>query len=211
LTISRPNRGQCGSALLEWILASAIGLVLGIACLLLFIQQLQFLKATLLRHRQAQDIQAVMQVVRAELRVAGQRERSGESPDHDNLRVDAGSPQALHYLCDRCGSTDRSRQSSFRLLDGVLAHRSLGVAAHQALNDPKVWAPDAWRIEQGQTGDCSPWVRLQVSSPVEGSTIAQSHTLMVRPRNLGPWVCERQGLGTAHDHASSTPPQRSLR
>lgn len=183
-------RGQAGSSLLEWTIASALGLVISAAALLLFTEQVQLLRSMLLRHQQQQDLQAVMQVLRAEIRTAGQRHAPGASADHDAMVWVPTAPRALHYLCDRCGSPDRARQSSFRLLDGALAHRSLGAAAHQALNDPEVWRIGGWRVEQGHHTDCSPWARVVLESSRAGAGNASPIEFSIRPRNQGLLACE---------------------
>lgn len=182
--------GQAGSSLLEWTIASALGLVISAAALLLFTEQVQLLRSMLLRHQQQQDLQAVMQVLRAEIRTAGQRHAPGASADHDAMVWVPTAPRALHYLCDRCGSPDRARQSSFRLIDGALAHRSLGAAAHQALNDPALWRLGAWRVEQGRHTDCSPWARVVLESSGAGPGDTGTIEFSIRPRNLGLLPCE---------------------
>jgi hypothetical protein len=175
----------------------------------------QLLSGLVARHSQEQDRHAVMQVLRSEIRVAGQRQLAGPSAAHDQLLLDQGRTPSIQYLCDRCGSPDRTRTSSLRVQDGVIAHRSLGGTAHQALNDPRVLAVRGWKVSQGQTGDCSPWVLLQVQAgpadagalgatpattpattlPTTPDAAAAAFAVSIRPRNLGLLPCEVDATG----------------
>ena len=181
-------------ALLDWTLAGGLGLLLAAGALWLFSHQAQMLKAALARHAQEREMAAVLEVIRSELRSAGQRGQSGPSAAHDQLKLEEGKTPSMQYLCDRCGSPDRARAAGFRLQDGVMGQRSLGATAHQALNDPHAAAVRRWRVTQGQTEDCSPWIQLQleVDPATAGGDVAWTNT--VRPRNLGPLPCEASGL-----------------
>ena len=196
---SHGAKAQGGAALLEWTLASALGIMVTAAAVWLLSHQGQLLHGLIARHAQEQDRHAVMQVLRSELRVAGQRDLAGPSAAHDQLLLDHGRTPSIQYLCDRCGSPDRTRTSGLRVQEGVIAHRSLGATAHQALNDPRVLAVRGWQVTQGQSGDCSPWIRLQLQAgPAFTSTLAAASdtaaapawALSIRPRNLGLLSCE---------------------
>lgn len=175
--------------MLEWTLASALGVLVTSAAVWLLSHQGQLLKGLIAQQSQEHDRHALMQVLRSELRVAGQRQLAGASPAHDQLQLVSGKSPSVQYLCDRCGATDPARPSSFRVQDGVMAHRSLGGTAHQALNDPRVVAVQGWQVSQGQTGDCSPWVRLQLQATAPDEAAA-AWAVSIRPRNLGLLSCE---------------------
>lgn len=206
------TRAARGRALLEWTVATGLGMMLVAAAVWLFSQQGQLMKSLFSGQAQAQEYAAMAQVIRAELRVAGQRGQAGASSSHDTLLLDEGRAPFLQYLCDRCGSPDRARASGFRLQDGVIGHKSLGVTAHQSLNDPQTAAVRSWRVTQGQTHDCSPWLTLRW----EGDPITQGARgewmTTIRPRNLGLLDCEVAGANspaTAADTASSASPSRA--
>jgi len=201
------THGERGAALLEWTLGSALGIVTMAAAVSLLSHQGQILKAMISRDAQDQDRLVLVQVIRSELRVAGQRGRLGPSPAHDQLLVDNGRTPTIQYLCDRCGAPESGRSSSLRIEDGVLGHRSLGATAHQALNDPRVLAIRGWQVVQGQTADCSPWIAVQLVSDPPPSSVSTpdpaAGTVTVRPRNLGLLPCEADTTRTSG--SASTP------
>ena len=188
---------QRGHALLEWTLGSALGMFLAATAVWLFAQQGQLMKSLLTRHAQEQDFTAIAQLMSTELKTAGQRDRLGPSPAHDQIQLDERRSSSLQYLCDRCGSPDVAHAAGFRLQDGILGHRSLGTTAYQPLNDPRAAVVRQWRIARGQTNDCSPWIVLEFQGDATLPGAGVARVVTVRPRNLGLLSCESTGLNAA--------------
>lgn len=192
-------------------LATTMGMMLAAAALWLFAQQGQLMRSLFNQQAQAQDFFAMTQVLRSELRVAGQRHQPGASPPHDELLLDEGKAPLLQYLCDRCGSPDRTHASGFRLQEGIMGHRSLGATAHQALNDPRTAAVWGWRISQGQTPDCSPWITLRLEGDPIFAAARFEWIVTIKPRNLGPLNCESADSSARSSSAQASPSMRPSR
>jgi hypothetical protein len=183
-------------------MAQALGLLVVAAALGLFLHQAQLVGLSIQRQFRAEDHLALEQALRAELRVAGHRFVSGPSPDHDTLRIEgpARNP-TLQYLCDRCGATDSSRASSWRLLTGTLSFRHPGSNAHQALHDSRLSGLQAWDVEHTEGRECTPRVRVELQPALSSEPPLN---IVARPRNLGLLVCERdQGAARSQTGGSS--------
>lgn len=176
-------------ALVEGLVGQALGLLAAAAAMMLFLHQAHLVTITLQRQLRDDDQQALSHMLRAELRIAGQRHHAGPSAEHDVLRVEgrADSP-ALHYLCDACGATSRTRSAGFRLQSSALAYRHPGSTAHQSLHDARLSALQAWRIEALPDPDCLGTIRIRLE-PQDLRTAAWQ--VQVRPRNLALRPCEQ--------------------
>lgn len=187
--LARMRHGR-GFALLDWVVGSALAMLIGTGALVLLAEQIKTLNHSMAQWSQAQELQAIEQALRSELRIAGQRNTPGQSADHDSMVLDPGAGPALHYLCDRCGATDRAAQAGFRLADGVIWHRSLGSRSYQSLNDARSLALASWTIDLAKARDCPPRLKVQLLPKASASPPVD---LWIRPRNLGLGSCEQGG------------------
>lgn len=178
---------QRGVALLEWMLAHSLGLVVVAAAMSLFLHQARVAMALHQRQLQLQDLGVVAQVLRAELRIAGHRLQPVLHPGYDQLQVDSGSNPAIHYLCDACEASDPTRPAGFRLQSGTLMQRAQSAGSFQAVHDTPTSGWRSWAVATGVAEGCVPHVTvaLQPIRPGLGPT-----TVRVRPRNGGPLACE---------------------
>lgn len=177
--------------MLEWMVASVLGILVSGAALLALMAQAHWAVTLVQQQWRADDHHAVNQMLRTELRMAGHRRDAGQRASHDRLDLDSTVNPSLQYRCDACGSAEPAPPASFRLQGGAMSHRGLGTSAHQSLHDPSLSPWSQWRLEQGQTAECTPWVRvtLRPARPANGPT-SPDVTLLVRPRNLGLAPCE---------------------
>jgi Tfp pilus assembly protein PilW len=174
-------------ALLEWMVANSLGLLVTAAAMAVFLHQARVVLSLHQRQLQQQDLRAVAQTLRSELRMAGHRLRPGPHAAYDRLGL-AGSPNpTLSYLCDACGASDPSRPAGFRLQSGTLAHRAQSAGSFQAVHEATTSAWRAWEVLPAQVEPCVQQVELRLLPA--GPALAPVH-LKVRPRNLGPLACE---------------------
>ncbi|NBT10603.1 MAG: hypothetical protein EBS47_00515 [Betaproteobacteria bacterium] len=178
---------QRGVALLEWMVANSLGLMVVTAALGLFLHQARGALALHQRQLQLQDLGAVTQALRSELRMAGHRRRSGAQAPYDHLRVEHGATPGVAFLCDACGASDPNRPAGIRLQAGVLMHRGQSAGSYQALHDAPTSAWRRWQVAQGQTADCLSLLHIRLE-PLGSETASMA--LTIRPRNLGPLACE---------------------
>lgn len=185
-------QGQRGLSLPEWMVAQALGLLISAAAVWLFLHQSQQVSEILLRQVRADEQQALLELLRRELRIAGHRHRTGPNPDYDELRLE-GSRESptLSYLCDECGASDRWRAAGFRLQSAVLSQRLPGTNAYQALHDAPISGLRSWQVsvsrDQGdRRSDCLARVTITLHPQTSTAPLSAS----VRPRNLGPLPCE---------------------
>jgi hypothetical protein len=179
--------------LLEWMVAQVLGLFISAAAVSLLMHQMGLGFQAVQRQWQAQDLGALTELIRAELRMAGHRYTHGAEPAYDRLGHEALGRNAIEYRCDACGSSHRTLPAALRLSQQVLSHRRPGSPVFQPLNDPRLLALSTMSLTEGVRGDCTPWVtvRLIAASTHRGLSASESvWVVAVRPRNLGLQPCE---------------------
>lgn len=201
----QPTRGRAaerGMALLEWMVANSLGLLVTAAAMALFLHQARVVLFLHQRQLQLQDLGAVAQALRSELRMAGHRLRPGTHAAYDRLSLEGSPNPTLSYLCDACGASDPTRPAGFRLQSGTLVHRAQSAGSFQAVHEATTSAWRAWGVSVVQVEPCVPQVEVQLEPMAPGLPAVQ---LKVRPRNLGPLACEATASPAPSPAPSPTP------
>ncbi len=186
-----PERGV---ALLEWMVANSLGVLVTAAAMAVFLHQARVVLFLHQRQLQLQDLGAVAQALRSELRMAGHRLSPGAHAAYDRLGLEGGPNPSLSYLCDACGASDPSRPAGFRLHSGTLLHRGQSAGSFQAVHEATNSAWRAWVVSATQVEPCVYQVEIRLFPMSPG--LAPVH-LKVRPRNLGPLACEARASPAA--------------
>lgn len=170
----------------------AIGLALVSMALALLLHQAQVLRHTASRVRFDQDLEAVSQLMRTELRRAGLRQTDGPSPAHDRIVVEgASNATQVHYRSDT-EATSAGSLSTLRLSAGGLQHRTPATGSFQGLHDQQTLSLSTLSLSLRDQPGCGLLVDayLLTRPSILGEISAQNHNLAIRRRNHGPMACE---------------------